>query len=112
MNYDKIILELMDRLKITEEKVKKLEVYCFGNKNIINLTDEVRNYIRSAKEMAKSNGDKFIVLVCNDIQKVFGVTNRARSICMAMYDCMNDKDEILFAPPSKTSTTVKIKYYL
>lgn len=29
-----------------------------------------------------------------------------------MYDCMNTNDEVLFAPASGKSTTVRIKYYL
>ena len=112
MNYDKIILELLDRIKVLEERVAVLE----GNRNEreekVSLTARTRDYIREQKQLAKRAGNKEIVLLCNDIQKALGVTNRTPSVCTAMYACMNPGDEVLFAPPSGKSTTVKIRYYI
>lgn len=117
MNYDKIILELLDRIKTLEEKVSVLENGGInGNvesaeKHVV-FTDVVRAYINVLKKEAAERGEKELVCVCNDIQKYFKVTNRAPSVCDAMYSCMSENDEVLFAPPSKYSTTVKIKYHL
>lgn len=117
MNYDKIIIELLDRIKILEERVDALENNAAKSAAIpeekgTNLTGKIREYITERKNAAATQGEKELILVCNDIQKVFKITNRARSVCEAMYACMSDGDEILSAPPSKYSTTVKIKYFL
>lgn len=118
MNYDKIILELLDRIKTLEEKVEALEAQLAdadapkGAEEKVNLTGRAREYITFRKQEAKLAGDAAVVLVCNDIQKALGVINRTPSICSAMYACMTEGDEVLFAPPSGKSTTVKIKYYV
>ena len=117
MNYDKIIIELLSRIKALEDRVDALENGEAKNfdkpeeKNV-NLTARIREYIAEMKSNAAAQGEKELILVCNDIQKVFGVSNRARSVCEAMYSCMADGDRVLFAPPSKYSTTVKIKYFI
>lgn len=133
MNYEQIILELLDRIKTLENKVAILEknqtsitatteTTTVIKENIpattqitnkkINLTQCARDYIHDRKLQAKQQGLREVVLVCNDIQKALGAINRAPAICHAMYDSMGDKDVVLFAPPSGNSTTVKIKYYL
>ncbi|MBP5342776.1 hypothetical protein J6Y73_02490 [bacterium] len=132
MNYEKIILELLDRIKTLEEKVEKLEKGQslsdvdprdpaahqgrFTNsqrfERKVSLTQQARDYIMAAKATAKEEGDESITLLCNDIQIDLGVTNRTPCICTAMYDCMEPGDEVISAPPSGKSTTVKVKYYL
>ena len=114
MNYDKIIIEMLDRIKTLEDKVTTLEENrkeTQGNKGGT-LTQGVRDYIMQRKMQAKAQGLTEIVLLCNGLQKEFGVTNRAPAVCAAMYDCMEEGDEVLFAPPSGKSTTVKIKYLI
>ena len=135
MNYDKIILELLDRIKTLEEKVAKLEGsvpekpgwlndkteesdhknrtvrFDYVGENI-SLTDLARKYIQDRKIDARNNGETELVLLANDIQKALRVSNRTPCICQAMYDQMEDDDEILFAPPSGKSTTVRVKYYI
>ena len=123
MNYDKIILELLDRIKELEEKVARLEnkdagisnegkSICIRSSEYGDLTNRARNYITCKKDQAKNNGETELVLLANDIQKALGVRNRVPCICQAMYDQMEDGDEVLFAPPSGKSTTVLIKYYI
>lgn len=118
MDYDKIILELLDRIKTLEEKVAILENQPNNKASFVpsvrgvSLTDQARNYINDMKQKARQEGKTEITLLCNDIQKALGVVNRPAGICTAMYDSMEANDEILFAPPSGKSTTVLIKYYL
>lgn len=121
MNYERIMLELLERIQVLEEKVSALEGNSKGNQDLrvnadpmekINLTARAREYIAEQKRQAKQEGLSEIILVCNDIQKVFGVVNRAPAICTAMYDCMEQGDEVLYAPSSGKSTAVKIKYFI
>ena len=125
MNYENIILELLDRIKVLEEKVENLEKgnvtqHTNNNTNVVSysaerkltLTQRARNYIKDCIAKAKGEGKSEITLLCNDIQIALGVTNRTPCICTAMYDCMGSKDEVLFSPPSGKSTTVLVKYYL
>ncbi len=121
MNYEKIILELLDRIQTLEEKVEILEKNS-GSNNVTNLnyssdrkvslTQRARDYIAECKKQAKKEGKSEITLLCNDIQIALGVTNRTPCICTAMYDAMKGEDEVLSAPPSGKSTTVLVKYYL
>ena len=119
MDYSKIVLEMLERIKNLEEKVAMLEKNCSIENEVItkesnynNLTQKARDYITKAKMKARECGEKELILLCNDIQKDLGVTQRPASICTAMYDMMNINDEIIFAPPKGKSTTLKIKYYL
>ena len=114
MNYERIILELMERIQVLEEKVAALEAVQAASPapKKENLTESARNYIRQEKQRAREAGQRELVLVCNDIQKALGVINRAPAICTAMYDCMELGDTVVFAPQSGKSTAVKIKYSL
>ena len=118
MNYERVILELLERIQILEEKVANLEqnnICTIASKYLPekeSLVSKAKEYIIKQKQLAKQDGLSEITLVCNDIQKALRITNRPPSICAAMYDCMSMNDEILFASPSGKSTTVKIKYYI
>ena len=124
MDYNKIIVELLDRIKNLEERVEKLENAetsqneklsdnDFGeNEKNISLVQRARDYIDGCKRFAFESGNDNVILRCNDIQKDLGVKNRPVSICQAMYDCMLPGDEVLEAPLSGKSTTVTIHYYL
>ena len=140
MNYDKIILELLTRIKDLEDKVRILEQKIESenkpsrNEDLneerllrrerllerrehmlmsdrISLAQQARDYINKSKEEAANEGTvSHLILRCNDIQKELGVANRAATICQAMYDCMGPDDEVLEAPQSGKSTTVTISY--
>ena len=119
MNYEKTILEMLERIKTLEEKVEKLagSNAAFNNNEFmgnrkITMTQKAKDYIMHKKNEAKEHGYKEIVLLCNDIQKALNITNRTPIVCTAMYECMGTKDEIISSPPSGFSTTVKVKYFL
>lgn len=74
--------------------------------------EEIINYINGLLNEAKRQGKQYIILRAGAIEKEIGLSQRIVSVCGAMYDCMQDKDEVLSAPPSGFSTTVTIKFYL
>lgn len=121
MNYDRIILEMLERIQTLEEEMKilknskeNLEERCDG----INVpstkgqTKMVRKYIQSLKSDAKERGLDNIVLVANDIHKSLNLKNRMPIICNAMKQCMGDYDEIAHETPSGYSSTFSVKYYI
>ena len=121
MDYDKIILELLDRIKALEEKVSLLEksnnTQNVSPSNInpekeLSLVDRTKNYIQECKKKASDEGEEYIILVSGGIQKALGVSNRVPSICNAMRDCMQINDIVLEEPPSGFSTRLTIQYFL
>lgn len=127
MNYDRIILELMDRVKTLEEEVKELkkEQSFSDDEDEIDfdapleefeikkpMTQKIREWIKERKEIARKAGQKELVLNCNDIQKIFNISNRTPLVCSAMYKVMEKGDVVLSAPPSGFSTTVTVKYLI
>ena len=118
-NYEQILLEMLNRIKILENKVEKLETSkkmddtpIFQPTNKRGLNGLAKDYIRKCKDEAKKQGLSEITLLCNDIQKALQVVNRTPSICSAMYDMMENGDQVLSAPPSGKSTTVRVKYFI
>lgn len=116
MNYESIILELLERVQALEKEVEQLKngksLKTIENNHGKSSTQLAREYIQTKKEEARANGDKEIILVAGDIQKAIGLKNKPLIVCNAMRQLMSDRDEVVFAPPSGNSTTVKIKYYL
>lgn len=129
--YDRVIVELYTRINKLEEEIKRLTEFLNGEdvkrkkatkdlnikcgcaplaKPDISLTEQIRRYIEQQKALARKENQEELVLNCNDLQKVFHISNRPRSVCRAMYDCMKKDDVVLQAPPSGYSTTVTIKY--
>ena len=126
---EKMLFEMVYKIQKLEEKVENLEnvieklmeaktansvqfesTAC--QRSGVNFTQSVRDYITRQKSIAKENGLKELIMVCNDIQKALRVSNVPRSVCVAMYDCMNPGDVVLSSPPSGYSTSVKVKYFL
>ena len=122
MNIEKIILELLDRIKTLEEKVdaleKKDDQVAQNRQNHIesekgmSLIERAKTYINGCKRMAFEAGNDNVILRCGDIQKDLGVTNRVPSVCQAMRDCMQPSDVVLEEPPSGFSTRLTIQYKL
>lgn len=119
MDYEKIILELLDRIKTLEEKVSKLESKNNQSTQIhsietdkTSLMERAKNYIQGCKRMAFESGNDNLILRCGDVQKDLGVSNRVPSVCLAMRECMQPNDIVLEEPPSGFSTRLTIQYNL
>lgn len=116
MEYEKLFLQLLERVTILEEKVKIVE----ENKtnNIVTTkpqrgtyTSQVKDYINNKIMEAKQEGANFIILTSYDIAKNINLRNRFPLICNAMKS--NEfKYEILSETPSGYSSTLKIKYFI
>ena len=115
MNYEKIIVELLGRIQVLEEKVESLmeekDKSMEKKANKIG-TAEIREYIMELKAEAKRNGKNTIILVSGDIHKELKLVNFMPPVCNAMRQCMNDEDIILHTTPKGDSSTIKIQYYI
>lgn len=115
MNYDKILVELLNRICELEDKVKTLEekINIMSESNIVKVsTEDVRKYISSLKENAASKGESYLILVANDIHNALELKSRMPIVCNAMKQSMSDRDEILHQTASGYSSTLTIKYNL
>lgn len=122
MNYEKIIVELLSRIKDLEEKVD----YLMDGKQIPEKptskymtvirpkvsTQTICEYIDEQKETAKKAGEKYLILKAGDIHRINKLKNSMPIVCNAMRRCMSEKDKVLFQTPSGYSSTLEIQYNL
>ena len=110
MEYEKIILDLLIRVKLLEEKVEQLSA-AKGEPVIKQLgTAEIRQYIIELKERAAEKGLSQINLKANDIHKALGLKSRMPAVCNAMKQCMIPGDVVLHETASGFSSTYEIQY--
>ena len=114
MNYDKIILELLDRIKVLEEQDKILMEKDQEKTTSINKisTGDIRDYINERKMVARDGGKCSIVLVAGEIHREMKLKSAMPMVCNAMRQCMNTKDRVLYETASGYSSTLKIEYIL
>ncbi len=114
MNYDKIILELLDRIKVLEEQVALLMEKEQKNKEMTNKisTGNIRDYIEERKNIARNSGDSVLVLVAGNIHREKKLKSAMPMVCNAMRQCMGSEDKVLYETASGYSSTLKIEYKL
>ena len=113
MDYERIIVELLSRIQVLEEKVEALMQTKETKKEIPSVTtDDIREYINKLKANAKANGKHTLVLIARDIHNDLELKSRYPMVCNAMRQCMNSGDLILFQPPKGNSSTLEIEYKL
>ncbi|MCH5180242.1 MAG: hypothetical protein J1F32_03390 [Erysipelotrichales bacterium] len=115
MEYQRVILELMERVAELEERVTFLENIGVDMKKKAKpirgtYTSEVIDYIKNSIESAKKKGMNSITLISGNVQKNVGLKNRLPLVCNAMRKCMDEKSEIIFETPSGQSSTLTIKW--
>ncbi len=112
MDYEKIILELLGRIQVLEEKVDILtKAKKDGDKASIT-TNDICKYIKELKILAKEKGKSSLILISRDIHKQLNLKSRFPMVCNAMRQCMEENDNILFQPPKGNSSTLEIEYKL
>lgn len=110
MNYDSIILELMDRIKKLEERVEVLQMQIEkGNAPKIT-TLEIRDFILNEIENARISDQKSIVIRANEIHKKLKLKSRFPMVCNAMRQCMRENDKIIHETASGYSSSLEIEY--
>ncbi len=110
MDYEKVILELLCRIQILEEKVDALTTK--GKEKSAVTTNDICKYIKELKMLAKNDGKSSIVLISREIHKQLSLKSRFPMVCNAMRQCMEENDIILFQPPKGNSSTLEIEYKL
>lgn len=111
MDYEKIILELLSRIQILEEKVDALTKTKKEEKASIT-TNDICKYITELKELAKEEGKNSLILISREIHKQLSLKSRFPMVCNAMRQCMGENDKIIFQPPKGNSSTLEIEYKL
>jgi len=110
MNYDRIIIELMDRIQQLEERVAALEGSKESGQPKIT-TSDIRSYIGNRIAEAGDTGNEWLTLKANDIHRELKLKSRFPMVCNAMRQCMKPGDEILFEPASGYSSALEIRYH-
>ncbi len=110
MEYEKIILELLMRVKILEEKVALLSSQNAAPSPKQAGTAEIKAYITSLKQGSKERGLSSLVIKANDIHKAMGLKSRMPAVCNAMKQCMKAGDLVLNETASGFSSTYTIQY--
>jgi len=112
MEYEKTLLDLVERITKLEERVALLE-----DKKPIKekpargtYTDMVIKYINDTIAKAKVSGQSNITLTSGKIQRDVGLKNRLPLICNAMRKCMDEKSMIVYETPSGQSSTLAIRW--
>ncbi len=134
MNYDSIILELMQRIQELEKRVRQLEEkntensdeilptnnhlsiqsqYVIPSQKKVSKMDQIRDYLEALFRNAKAAGESELTLRAGDIEKAVGLSNRIVMVINAMHEYQEKyRNEILSTTNSGYSTTVVIKYFL
>ena len=124
MNYDRVIVELLDRVAKLEDEIRKMkgeteaatvtlntDISKYGEKTK-SYTQGVIDYLEALIQKAKEDGKEYIDVVSYDLQKAVGLKNRIPLICNAMRKVMRDCEfEILADTPSQNSSTLKVRFF-
>ena len=112
MEYEKIILDLITKVKDLEEKVAFLEAEIKDQKQTEKQpgTSEIKQFITKLKTEAAEKGQSYIDLKANEIHKMMGLKSRMPAVCNAMKQSMLLNDTILHETASGFSSTYEVRY--
>lgn len=112
MEYEKIILELLMRVKTLEEKVELLTARGVEESPKQPGTVQIKAFILDMKREARAKGAAQLALKANDVHKAMGLKSRMPAVCNAMKQCMEAGDQVLHQTDSGFSSTYEILYTL
>lgn len=112
MEYEKIILELLMRVKTLEEKVELLSAQGAEESQKQPGTAQIKAFILAMKQEARAKGATQLTLKANDVHKAMGLKSRMPAVCNAMKQCMEAGDQVLHQTGSGFSSTYEILYKL
>lgn len=127
MNFERIILEMLERIGKLEDEVKALKgekPSSSSNNAVFNqdielgsrqesYTDKACLIIENAIRKSKQEGKEYIDVVSNDLQHAVGLKNRIPLCCNAMRKVAEHyRTEVIKDTPSHNSSTYTIRFYL
>lgn len=112
MDYEKVIVDMLNRICILEEQVQELTEQIKQNAPNKLGTADVKHYITKLKSEHKANNEKVLELTANQIHNALKLKNRMPIVCNAMKQSMTEKDEITHQTASGYSSTLTVKYLL
>ena len=110
MQYDTVVLELLQRVQKLEEEVAALKSGEKKQKKVT--TADIREYIAEKLEKKRKKGETHLTVCARDVHKALPLKNAMPMVCNAMYSLMKDGDEILKKSASGYSSTLTIRYAL
>ena len=127
MNYDRIILEMLERISKLEDEVRVLkgqnpstDLHVDTLNQDVELgsrpesyTDKACSIIENAIRKARQEGKEYVDVISNDLQHAVGLKNRIPLCCNAMRKVAEQyRTEVIKDTPSHNSSTYTIRYYL
>lgn len=111
MEYEKVIVDMLNRICALEQQVRELTAEKSNAAAKLGTAD-VKNYITSLKKQAAKNCKEFLELTANDIHSALKLKSRMPIVCNAMKQSMNKNDVITHQTASGYSSTLTVKYFL
>ncbi len=127
MNYERIMLELLERISKLEDEVRVLKgekPFSISQNNVLNqdvelgshpesYTDRACSIIENTIRKGRQEGKEYIDVVSNDLQHAVGLKNRIPLCCNAMRKVAEHyRTEVIKDTPSHNSSTYTIRFYL
>lgn len=112
MEYEKIILEMLSRIKVLEEEIAVLKGCNDAPCKNQTSTADIKLYIKEKKTEAKNNGEEVLIIKANDLHKELKLKSRMPAVCNAMKQAMEINDVVLHETPSGFSSTYTVEYKL
>lgn len=135
MSYDTVIVELLAKVKILENRVKRIEKRLiqeelFDEDEILGddwdieisepeakkkgkkiTTEAIRFHIGRMIEVARDEDKPSITIVSRDVHNSLNLKRSYPMVCNAMRQCMKRGDVVVHSTESGYSSTLEIKYY-
>lgn len=115
MEYDNLLLDLLNRVIDLENRVDALEKKECAPKEKPprgTYTEMVKDYIFKEINKARKSGQSKIRLISREVQKEVGLKGRLPLVCNAMRACMDEKSKIINETASGQSSTFEIEWNL
>ncbi|MBY0217862.1 hypothetical protein [Paenibacillus illinoisensis] len=79
---------------------------------MVNLKRIIDAELQKRFNEAKVNRNEYLDIISGDLHKQLGFKQRMPSCCHAMREMMKTGDLILYAPPKRNGSTLKVRYFL
>lgn len=77
----------------------------------LSVAEQVRIYLRELIRQASTEGASHLDVTASDVGKALGLKKSFPTICDAVYNVIQERDEVLRSPPSGKSSGLQIHYF-